>query len=152
MARTAESICSLVKSNSHSDAQHRWRHLQRQNEEGNHVRRAAFETDVPFRTSEAPLLLSQAKKGQLHQLPHYLTNMRSSINRTIQQTSRLYSTRAANMGVTKEILKQGDGSTKASAGQEVTMEYTGWIFDGSAANKKGKQYVIYRPIDDANAQ
>jgi len=47
------------------------------------------------------------------------------------------------MGVTKEIIKQGDGSTKAQSGQEVTMEYTGWIFDGSAANKKGKQYVFY---------
>ncbi|GAB7339791.1 hypothetical protein MBLNU457_6341t1 [Dothideomycetes sp. NU457] len=48
--------------------------------------------------------------------------------------------RQFTMGVEKQIIKQGDGSTKAKAGQEVTMEYTGWIFDGSAANKKGKQF------------
>jgi len=43
------------------------------------------------------------------------------------------------MGVEKKIIKQGDGSTKAKPGQTVTMVYTGWLFDGSAPDFKGKQ-------------
>jgi len=64
--------------------------------------------------------------------------MKSTINRLQYLTKTTYQT-LYKMGVEKQIIKQGDGSTKAQAGQEVTMEYTGWIFDGSAANKKGKQ-------------
>jgi FK506-binding protein 1 len=40
------------------------------------------------------------------------------------------------MGVTKQIIKQGDGSTYPKNGDNVTMEYTGWISEGG---KKGKQ-------------
>jgi FK506-binding protein 1 len=34
------------------------------------------------------------------------------------------------MGVTKEIITQGDGVTKPSVGQELTMHYTGTLLDG----------------------
>ena len=49
------------------------------------------------------------------------------------------------MGVEKKMIKQGDGSTKAQAGQTVTMEYTGWLFDQSKPDFKGKQYVCSTP-------
>ncbi|KAI4739118.1 hypothetical protein E4T45_15052 [Aureobasidium sp. EXF-8846] len=41
------------------------------------------------------------------------------------------------MGVTKQIIKQGDGSTYPKNGDNVTMEYTGWI---SENGQKGKQF------------
>lgn len=40
------------------------------------------------------------------------------------------------MGVTKQIIKQGDGSTRPQKGDNVTMEYTGWLEENG---KKGKQ-------------
>ena len=43
------------------------------------------------------------------------------------------------MGVSKQILTPGDGTTKAKAGDTITMEYTGFLQDTSAANGKGKQ-------------
>lgn len=47
------------------------------------------------------------------------------------------------MGVTKQIIKQGNGSDKPKVGDKVTMEYTGWLSDPSAANGKGKQLVLF---------
>lgn len=35
------------------------------------------------------------------------------------------------MGVTKQLIKEGDGQTKAKAGDTITMEYTGTLEDGS---------------------
>lgn len=43
------------------------------------------------------------------------------------------------MGVTKEVLKQGNGSDKPKNGDNVTMEYTGWVFDQSKPDTKGSQ-------------
>ncbi len=43
------------------------------------------------------------------------------------------------MGVTKEQISPGDGTTKAKKGDTITMEYTGNLFDSNAPNKKGKQ-------------
>jgi FK506-binding protein 1 len=40
------------------------------------------------------------------------------------------------MGVTKQIIKQGDGQTYPKNGDNVTMEYTGWLEENG---KKGKQ-------------
>lgn len=42
------------------------------------------------------------------------------------------------MGVTKTTLVEGTGS-QAQPGQTITMEYTGWLKDASAADKKGKK-------------
>lgn len=38
------------------------------------------------------------------------------------------------MGVTKEILKQGNGQDYPKKGDEVTIEYTGNLYDESEAN------------------
>ena len=35
----------------------------------------------------------------------------------------------------------GDGKTYAKAGDNITMEYTGTLYDENAPNKKGKQYA-----------
>jgi FK506-binding protein 1 len=40
------------------------------------------------------------------------------------------------MGVTKQIIKKGDGKTYPRNGDKVTMEYTGWLEENG---KKGKQ-------------
>ncbi|EME39541.1 hypothetical protein DOTSEDRAFT_48019 [Dothistroma septosporum NZE10] len=44
------------------------------------------------------------------------------------------------MGVTKQKLADGDGKTYAKAGDNITMEYTGTLYDENAPNKKGKQF------------
>lgn len=43
------------------------------------------------------------------------------------------------MGVTKEQINPGNGTDRAKAGDTITMEYTGNLFDENAPNKKGKQ-------------
>lgn len=48
------------------------------------------------------------------------------------------------MGVTRKILKQGDGTERPKKGDEVTIEYTGNLYDSSVGPEKdfrGKQYV-----------
>ncbi|KAF2725517.1 peptidyl-prolyl cis-trans isomerase [Polychaeton citri CBS 116435] len=44
------------------------------------------------------------------------------------------------MGVTKQQITPGDGVTKPQKGDEITMVYTGNLFDPTAANTKGKQF------------
>lgn len=46
------------------------------------------------------------------------------------------------MGVTKQILSQGNGSDKPKAGDNVSMVYTGWLEDTSKPANKGLQYVF----------
>lgn len=43
------------------------------------------------------------------------------------------------MGVTKQMISAGNG-TKAKKGDTISMEYTGWVYDDKAADKKGSQY------------
>jgi len=45
------------------------------------------------------------------------------------------------MGVEKKVLKDGNGTDKPKAGDTVTMEYTGWLYDASASANgfKGKK-------------
>ena len=48
------------------------------------------------------------------------------------------------MGVTKEVIKQGNGQDYPSKGDKVTIEYTGNLYDGAAGkdnHHRGKQYV-----------
>jgi len=49
---------------------------------------------------------------------------------------------AINMGVDKKILKEGNGTDKPKNGDNVTMEYTGWLYDQKQASNdyKGKQF------------
>lgn len=41
------------------------------------------------------------------------------------------------MGVTKQLISPGDGTTKAKAGDNITMEYTGVL--QNADGSRGKQ-------------
>ncbi len=43
--------------------------------------------------------------------------------------------------------KLGDGAT-ATAGQSVTVHYTGWLYDGSAVDHKGKKFDSSRDRGD----
>ena len=43
------------------------------------------------------------------------------------------------MGVTKQQISPGDGVTKPKPGDNITMEYTGWLQDKSKPNEKGQQ-------------
>lgn len=45
------------------------------------------------------------------------------------------------MGVTRKVLKEGDGTTKPKKGDEVTIEYTGNLYDSKEADNdfRGKQ-------------
>lgn len=47
------------------------------------------------------------------------------------------------MGVEKKLIKEGNGSDRPKKGDQVTMEYTGWLHDTSAADNKGSQYVMF---------
>lgn len=45
------------------------------------------------------------------------------------------------MGVTKKVLKEGNGSDKPKKGDEVTINYTGNLYDESCASNyfRGKE-------------
>lgn len=44
------------------------------------------------------------------------------------------------MGVSKTIISEGNGPTP-TVGQNVTIEYTGWLKDESKPDNKGSQYA-----------
>ena len=71
-------------------------------------------------------------------MPRLPTSLLSSIRprQTPQFLRSSFHSTAINMGVTKQIIKQGDGSTYPKNGDNVTMEYTGWL---SENGQKGKQ-------------
>ncbi len=45
------------------------------------------------------------------------------------------------MAVTKTVLKEGSGPSPRT-GDNVTIEYTGYLKDTSKPNNKGNQYVL----------
>lgn len=64
----------------------------------------------------------------------------SNTTRTQASFSRLrqFSSTAAIMGVSKTILKEGDGAIP-KVGDKVTIEYTGFLKDTSKPGNKGSQ-------------
>jgi len=44
------------------------------------------------------------------------------------------------MGVEKTLISPGNGADKPNKGDQVTMEYTGWLYEPSAAENRGKQF------------
>ncbi|KAF2092245.1 peptidyl-prolyl cis-trans isomerase [Saccharata proteae CBS 121410] len=44
------------------------------------------------------------------------------------------------MGVEKQTINPGNGADKPKKGDDVTMEYTGYLFDSSAKDNKGKKF------------
>ncbi|KAF2242927.1 peptidyl-prolyl cis-trans isomerase [Trematosphaeria pertusa] len=44
------------------------------------------------------------------------------------------------MGVEKQIVKPGNGVDTPKKHDEVSMEYTGWLYDETAADKKGNKF------------
>jgi hypothetical protein len=71
-------------------------------------------------------------------MPRLPTSILSSIRprQTPQFLRSSFHSTAINMGVTKQVIKQGDGQTFPKNGDNVTMEYTGWLEENG---KKGKQ-------------
>jgi FKBP-type peptidyl-prolyl cis-trans isomerase len=55
-----------------------------------------------------------------------------------RQITRNFSNSAARMGVTKTIIRKGDGASPQK-GDKVTIEYTGWIKDTTKPDNKGSQ-------------
>ena len=52
------------------------------------------------------------------------------------------------MGVTKRVITPGNGTDIPKKGDQVTIEYTGNLYDpekGKEADYRGKQYVIQKP-------
>lgn len=66
-------------------------------------------------------------------LPRFATTTRATFTNT-----RNFSNTNAIMGVSKQILKEGNGPSP-QAGDQVTMEYTGWLKDTSKPDNKGAQ-------------
>lgn len=54
--------------------------------------------------------------------------------------SRAFTRTAINMGVTKTLISPGNGQDKPKNGDNITMEYTGNLYDPSAPGGKGKQF------------
>jgi FK506-binding protein 1 len=48
------------------------------------------------------------------------------------------------MGVEKTIIKNGNGTDFPKNGDDVAMEYTGWLFEPANDNKKGFKCVLSR--------
>jgi len=44
------------------------------------------------------------------------------------------------MGVDKQIITEGNGKDFPQQGDQVSMEYTGWLFDTSKPDNKGNQF------------
>ncbi|KAF2180512.1 peptidyl-prolyl cis-trans isomerase [Zopfia rhizophila CBS 207.26] len=44
------------------------------------------------------------------------------------------------MGVEKQVLKAGDGVNFPKKNDDVSMEYTGWLYDPKCENKKGQKF------------
>ncbi|KAF2684367.1 peptidyl-prolyl cis-trans isomerase [Lentithecium fluviatile CBS 122367] len=44
------------------------------------------------------------------------------------------------MGVEKQIIKEGNGVDLPKKHDEVSMEYTGWLYNENEPNKKGTQF------------
>ena len=52
------------------------------------------------------------------------------------------------MGVIRKVLTEGNGSDKPKKGDEVTINYTGNLYDESSAGNynRGKEYVLIKPV------
>ena len=72
----------------------------------------------------------------------FFNQLRTATTRLSQlhhlHTARNFTATAANMGVTKTIIKEGNGPVP-KVGDKVTIEYTGFLKDESKPNKKGTQ-------------
>lgn len=44
------------------------------------------------------------------------------------------------MGVEREVIREGDGTTFPKKGDTVHMAYTGWLYDESKTDKRGKEF------------
>lgn len=49
------------------------------------------------------------------------------------------STSAMATELSKQVVKEGNKTDKPQKGDTVTIEYTGWLYDPNAANKRGSQ-------------
>lgn len=63
---------------------------------------------------------------------YYSSLNRSNIDQYLQTLRK--------MGVQKQLISEGNGTDRPKKGDQVTMEYTGWVFDPNATDNKGKQF------------
>ena len=75
--------------------------------------------------------------------PSRSLNLRSRLSRQKARPDSLppflYRQNLSNMGVTKHTLKPGNGTDIPQKGDDVVIEYTGFLYDESAPDHKGKQ-------------
>jgi FKBP-type peptidyl-prolyl cis-trans isomerase len=70
--------------------------------------------------------------------PQLRTTLFSTITTLSTHTPRSFSRTAAIMGVTKTVLKEGNGPIP-KVGDKVTIAYTGYLKDIGAPDNKGTQ-------------
>jgi FK506-binding protein 1 len=71
----------------------------------------------------------------------FLSSLRTSatkLPRLSTSTTRNFSITAATMGVTKTVLAEGNGPIPKK-GDQVTIEYTGYLKDTSKPDQKGEE-------------
>jgi FK506-binding protein 1 len=51
----------------------------------------------------------------------------------------------------KEVIVEGNGTDKPKAGDTVTMDYTGWLYEANQPRNRGKVCVSERPFGSDNA-
>lgn len=73
-------------------------------------------------------------------LPSHIRTLTTRLSKPLytSTTTRNFSRTSAIMGVTKTILKQGNGAIP-NVGDKVTIEYTGFLKDTSKPDNKGEQ-------------
>ncbi len=47
----------------------------------------------------------------------------------------------------KEVVREGNGTDKPKAGDTVSMDYTGWLYEKDQPEHRGKVYVSQKLLD-----
>ena len=66
--------------------------------------------------------------------------------------TRNFTSTASKMGVTKKLISPDNGVDKPKKGDQITMEYTGNLYDANAQDGKGKQFDSSVGRGDFNTQ
>ena len=94
---------------------------------------------LPFKVSGAKLNSTSILNHCSDLSDSISMNCAVHVTRISHRTFKTFAKSLANMGVTKQQISPGNGVDKPKAGDTITMEYTGNLFDESKPNKKGQQ-------------